>query len=164
MRKLVVLMVLVLSLYAGISEGDKAVEFELKTLDGTQSYKMSDFKGEVVLLNLWASWCGGCKKEMPEFFSLQTRYKSGFKIVTASIDKECNDSINFLKSVEENMGYKTPFISLYDPQKTLAKAYRAKGMPSSYLIDKGGVVRSVMVGSLSHEDIAELIKKIEKLK
>ena len=164
MKKIIILMALALSLYAGIGAGDKAVEFNLKTLDETKSYKMSDFKGEVVLLNLWASWCGGCKKEMPEFFELQKKYTKGFKIVTASIDKNCDDSIDFLKSVESDVGYKTPFISLYDPEKTLAKAYRAKGMPSSYLIDKNGVVRVVMVGSLTHEDMADLIKEIDKLK
>jgi len=164
MKKIVILIALALSLYASIGEGDKAVDFNLKTLDGSKSYKLSDFKGEVILLNLWASWCGGCKKEMPEFFALQKRYKSGFKIVTASIDKNSNDSISLLKSVEDDAGYKTPFISLYDPEKILAKAYRAKGMPSSYLIDKEGTVRAVMVGSLSHDDIADLVKEIDKLK
>lgn len=164
MKKITILMALVLSLYAGVSEGDKAVNFNLKTLDGSKSYKLSDFKGEVVLLNLWASWCGGCKKEMPEFFELQKHYKSGFKIITVSVDKKASKSQDFLNSVEEKVGYKTPFVSLYDPKKTLPKAYGAAGMPSSYLIDKKGVVRAVMVGSLSSDDIEELKHKINKLK
>lgn len=157
-------MALALSLFAGVNVGDKAVDFNLETLDKSASYKLSDFKGDVILLNLWASWCAGCKKEMPEFFELQGQYKSGFKIITASIDKDSSDSLNFMKSVEKEMGYVTPFISLYDPSKSLAKAYRAKGMPSSYLIDKNGIVKLVIVGSLSHEDIAELKIEIDKLK
>ena len=160
MRKILIILALGLSLYA---EVNKAVSFELKTLDATKSYKMSDFKGDVILLNLWASWCSSCKKEMPEFFQLQNRYKTGFKIVTVSIDKNSKNSIDFLKSVESDTGMKTPFISLYDPEKSLAKAYRAKGMPSSYLIDKDGVIQDVMVGSLSHDDIMQLSKKIDKL-
>ena len=164
MKRIIILLALVVSLYAEVGIGNKAIAFDLKTLDGTQSYKMSDFKGELVLLNLWASWCSSCKKEMPEFFELQKKYKTGFKIVTVSIDKNCDNSIDFLKSVESDTGMKTPFISLYDPEKLLAKAYRAKGMPSSYLIDKNGVIQSVMVGSLSHADIIELSKKIDSLK
>ena len=164
MRKIVILMALVFSLYAGIVEGEKAVDFNLQTLDGSKSYKMSDFKGEVVLLNLWASWCGGCKKEMPEFFNLQRDYKSGFKIVTVSVDKKAAKSQKFLRSVEKEIGFKTPFVSLYDPKKTLPKAYGAVAMPSSYLIDKNGVVKLVIVGSLNHDDIQELKQEINKLK
>ncbi|MDF1877725.1 TlpA family protein disulfide reductase [Sulfurimonas sp. SAG-AH-194-L11] len=164
MKKIIILLTLVLSLYAGVGVGDKAIAFELTTLDGKKSFSMSDFKGEVILLNLWASWCGGCKKEMPEFFELQKEHKNGFKIVTVNIDKSCDDAQNFMSSVEEELSYKTPFISLYNPSKSLAKAYGARGMPSSYLIDKNGIVTAVMVGSLSHEDILELEIKIEKLK
>ena len=165
MKKIVLLIALVFNLYAsGISEGDNAYEFNLETLDGKKSFKMSDFKGEVVLLNLWASWCRGCKKEMPEFFELQREYKSGFKIVTVSIDKKPSNSKEFLGCVEDDLGYKTPFISLYDAKKVLPKAYGAVAMPSSYLIDKNGVVRSVIVGSLNSDDIEKLKKDIDKLK
>jgi len=164
MKKIIVLISLAVSLFAGVSEGDKAVDFTLETLDKSKTYKMSDFKGEVILLNLWASWCGGCKKEMPEFFNLQREYKEGFKIVTVSIDNVPEKSTKFLKSVEEEVGFKTPFISLYNPTKSLAKAYGARGMPSSYLIDKEGVVRLVAVGSLNSSDIEELKKEIDKLK
>jgi len=164
MRKIIILMALALSLFAGISVGDKAVEFNLETLDKSKSYTLNDFKGEVILLNLWASWCTGCKKEMPEFFKLQNQYKSGFKILTVSIDKNCADSQNFMKSVEKDVGYSTPFVSLYDPTKSLAKAYGARGMPSSYLIDRNGIVNLVIVGSLSHDDILELKVEIDRLK
>lgn len=164
MKKIITMVLLTLSLSAEVTKGDNAVAFELQTLDATTSYSMDDFKGEVVLVNLWASWCGGCKKEMPEFFTLQQEYKSGFKIVTVSIDKSSSSSQEFLESVEKELGYKRPFIALYDPSKSMPKAYGAKGMPSSYLIDKQGVVRDVIVGSLSHDDIAKLKIKIDKLK
>jgi len=164
MKKIIVLIVLAVSLFGGVSKGDKAVDFKLKTLDASASYKLSDFRGEVVLLNLWASWCGGCKKEMPEFFELQNEYKNGFKIITVNIDKSSADAISFMSSVEKTLSYKTPFVSLYDAKKTVPRKYGARGMPSSYLIDKNGVVQLVMVGSLSHNDIAELKIEIDKLK
>lgn len=164
MKKIIVLISLALSLFAGVSEGDKAVAFNLPTLDNSKNYSMSDFKGEVVLLNLWASWCSGCKEEMPEFFKLQKEYKSGFKIVAVSIDKDAADAKKFLNSVEGEVGFATPFISLHDVSKKLPKAYRAVAMPSSYLIDKNGVIKLVIVGSLNNKEIEELKQEINKLK
>ncbi len=164
MKKIVILIALVLNLFAGVSEGDKALNFKLMTLDGKKIYKLSAFEGNVVLLNMWASWCGGCKKEMPEFFKLQKEYDKGFKIVTVSVDKDPVKSQKFLRSVEKELGYKTPFYTLYDPKKGLPKAYGAMGMPSSYLIDKEGIVRAVITGSLNSDDIEELKDKINDLR
>jgi thiol-disulfide isomerase/thioredoxin len=157
-------MVLSLQLFAGVSEGEKAVAFDLKTLEGSKSYQMDDFKGKVVLLNLWGSWCGGCKKEMPEFFKLQKESDKGFEIVAVSIYNKASESEKFLHSLEGEVGYKTPFLTLHDPDKMLPKAYGAVAMPSSYLIDKEGVVRAVIVGSLDADDIEELKLEINKLK
>jgi thiol-disulfide isomerase/thioredoxin len=164
MKKIILLLVLGLSLYGGVREGDQAVKFDLKSLDQSKSYKMQDFAGDVVLLNLWGSWCSGCKKEMPEFFKLQKEYANGFKIVAVSIDNDAAASEKFLNSLEDELGYKTPFLTLHDPKKLLPKAYGAVAMPSSYLIDKNGVVRAVIVGSLSGDDIEELKQEINKLK
>jgi len=164
MKKVIISALLACSLFGAIGEGEKAADFTLTSLDGTHSRSMADFKGEVVLLNLWASWCDGCKHEMPEFFTLQQAFGSGFKIVTVSIDKKPEASQEFLGSVEDAMGTKTPFVTLYDPKKTLPKAYGAVAMPSSYLIDKNGVVKRVIVGSLDAEGIAALKREIESLK
>ncbi len=164
MKTLLLFLTLGLHLYAGISEGDKAPDFTLKTLEGTKTYTMQNFKGEVVLLNLWASWCKGCKKEMPEFFELQKSYKKSFKIVTVSVDDKASKSQKFLQSVEKKTGIKTPFISLHDSDKSVAKAYQAVAMPSSYLIDKKGIIRLIIVGSLNSEDIEQLKLEINKLK
>ncbi|MDQ7084185.1 MAG: TlpA disulfide reductase family protein [Sulfurovum sp.] len=156
-------MALGLSLYAEVSQGDKAFDFKLKTLDNKKSYTMQSFKGEVVLLNLWASWCKGCKKEMPEFVALQNSYTKGFKLVTVNLDDDPKKAIKFLKSVEKKTGMKNPFISLYDPSKSLAKAYACSAMPSSYLIDKYGKIQNIMVGSLDAHDIEKLKLDINSL-
>ena len=164
MKSLIIAAVLALNLLAAVGEGDRAPDFTLKSLDGAKRYSMADFKGEVVLLNLWASWCDGCKKEMPEFFELQKAYGSGFKIVAVGIDNESNASRKFLESLEADLQYKTPFVALYDPEKSLPKAYGAMGMPSSYLIDKNGVVRQVIIGSLDKDGISELKHAIDALR
>jgi peroxiredoxin len=160
---LLVVIALSIGLFAGVSEGDKALGFNLKSLNG-KSYSMNSFKGKVVLLNLWASWCSGCKKEMPEFYKLQKSMGRNFKIVAVSIDKNSADAKLFLASVNKKTHMKTPFVVLHNPSKSLAKAYKAQAMPSSYLIDKKGIIRAVIVGSLNHNDIVQLKAEIKKLK
>jgi len=164
MKKLLLFFALGLYLHAGISEGSKAPNFTLKTLDGKKTYSLSQLKGQVVLVNLWASWCKGCKKEMPEFFALQKSYKQGFKIVTVSVDDKASKATKFLANVEKHTAMKTPFISLHDKDKRVAKAYECTAMPSSYLIDKKGIIRLVIIGSLNADDIELLKQEINKLK
>jgi len=164
MKKILLFLALGLNLYAGIAEGDKAPDFTLKTLDGKKSQSLHSLKGNVVLLNLWASWCKGCKKEIPEFFELQKSYKQGFKIITVSVDDTAIKSQNFLNSVEKKTTIKTPFITLHDTEKNVAKAYQCAAMPSSYLIDKEGVIKQIIVGSLNADDIKQLKIEINKLK
>jgi len=164
MKTLIIILALIANLAAGVVEGDKAIAFSLKDLEGSKSYTMEDFKGEVVLLNLWASWCSGCKEEMPEFYKLQKQYPKGFKIVAVSIDSDAGKSEEFLASVEEELGMKRPFIVLHDNEKKLPKSYRCIGMPSSYLIDKEGVIRKIIVGSLNSEDIEALRHDIDALR
>ena len=101
---------------------------------------------------------------MPAFFELQKAYGSGFRIVAVGIDNEERASRRFLESVETRLGYKTPFVTVYDPDKRLPRAYGAIGMPSSYLIDRQGVVRRVIVGSLDSDGIAELRHAIDALR
>ena len=164
MKKIILILMLTsLSLFASVGEGDRALDFKLKSLTG-KSYSMHSFKGKVVLLNLWASWCGGCKKEMPEFYKLQKSMGSKFKIVAVTIDKNKSDAKSFLASVNKKTKMKTPFVVLHNPSKSLAKAYQAEGMPSSYLIDKKGIIRAVIIGSLNSGDIEQLKVEIKKLK
>ena len=164
MKILLLLLSLAFTLHAGISEGDKAPNFTLKTLDGKKSQTLKDLQGNVVLVNIWASWCKGCKKEMPEFFKLQKAYKKGFKIVAVSVDDEASKAHNFLHSVEEHTGINVPFIALHDSKKSVAKSYQCAAMPSSYLIDKNGIIKEVIVGSLNADDIEILKREINQLK
>lgn len=163
MKKLLLIVMMNVALFAGLNNGDKAINFNLPTLDNTANYTMKDFQGEVILLNIWASWCAGCKQEMPEFFKLQKSYPKGFKIVAISIDSSARTSSSYLAMMEEEMGYKTPFVALHDLKKDTPKAYGANAMPSSFLIDKNGVIRDIIIGSLNAEDMVELKKEIDSL-
>ena len=160
MKYILLFSLLTFSLCAGVKVGDKAPDFTLKTLDGKKTHTMKDFKGKVVLLNLWASWCKGCKKEMPEFVSLQKHNTKGFELVAVSLDDSKEKAEHFLSTLKQ----KIPFTVLHDSKKHLAKAYSCSAMPSSFLIDKNGVIKQIIIGSLDSNDIKVLQNEINKLK
>jgi len=164
MKPFLLLSILAFSLHAGMSIGDKAYDFTLNSLDGKKRYALHTFKGDVVLVNLWASWCKGCKKEMPAFVALQKSYQKGFRLITVNLDDNPEKAQAFLHSVEKKTGTRIPFTSLYDPNKEVAKMYGCKAMPSSYLIDKEGKIRNIMVGTLHADEIEQLKHEINTLK
>jgi len=157
---MILFFMLTFDLFAGVKVGDKAPEFTLKTLDGKKTHTMKDFKGKVVLLNLWASWCKGCKKEMPAFISLQKNNKKGFALLAVSLDNSKDKAIHFLSTLKQ----KIPFTVLHDSKKNLANAYSCSAMPSSYLIDKNGIIKQVIIGSLDSNDMKVLQDEIHGLK
>lgn len=109
-----------------------APSFALKSLDG-KTVKLSDFKGQVVMINFWASWCGPCREEMPLLEELYSDYrKAGFVLLGITIDEDVADAEGFLK--------KSPvsFPILSDPKGEVADLYNNQAMPSSYFVDRRG--------------------------
>ena len=161
MKKILMLILIALSLSAEAAVGDKVKNFTLPYLyDTSKQMSFNKNKSKVTLINLWASWCGGCKEEMPLFVELQKKYKKNdFKIILSSIDKKQNNSINFLNSVDKER----VLLSLWDKDKILAKEYKAIGMPSSYLIDENLNIVKIFVGSLEESAMKELELEINKL-
>lgn len=117
-----------------------APDFELVDLAG-DLHKLSDYKGRVVFLNFWATWCGPCKKEAP---SLQRLYQSirgeEFELLAISTDKEKNPIGPFVDR------YNLTFPILWDWEQKAAKHYRVAGIPVSLLIDRQGRVASRIMG------------------
>ena len=166
MKKYILSFIFVLSLtafsFAGVRAGQPAPDFNLPDIFTRKTFTMKDFKGKVVLLNLWASWCTGCQAEMPEFYKLQKELQGkDFIIVAVSVDNNKEKAVKFLKEVEERTGIKTPFVVLWDEKKGLAKIYRPRGMPSSYLIDKNGKLKKIFIGSFTSENIGMLKSAIK---
>jgi thiol-disulfide isomerase/thioredoxin len=105
------------------------------------SLKLNDYKGKVVLVDFWATWCGPCQKSMPFFNSLFNELKKdGFEIVAINVDEDQETARQFLQS------HPVVYSTGYDPDGECPKAYEVKAMPSSYLIDKTGKVRYVHLG------------------
>ena len=162
--KLLVSTLLLSSWLCSASIGDKAIDFTLQTVDDKKTHSLSEYKGKVILLNIWASWCKGCKKEMPSFNRLESQVGKGFKLITVSVDDSEMKAKAFLDKVKIQTKKPLGFLALYDATKSVAKAYACQAMPSSYLIDKKGVIQEVIVGSLNDNEIQQLVKKIKTLK
>lgn len=137
----------------------KAPEFTLSGLDG-KTVSLSDFKGRVVFLDFWASWCPPCKKEMPELRKLSDKFPaSDLAIVAVSVDKKKEHANGFISTVP---GASAKFIVLHDPASSVVSQYMAQAMPTSFILDKSGVIRFVHFG-YREEDPAEWVKEIESL-
>jgi thiol-disulfide isomerase/thioredoxin len=119
---------------------------------------MSALRGKVVLLDFWASWCGPCKEELPQLERLKASYADkGVAIVTVNID---NDKANAMKMAHQ---LRITLPVALDPEKTVASKYSPPTMPSSYLIDKTGVVRYVHEGFYGAKDVERFKKELDAL-
>jgi len=102
---------------------------------------LSDFKGKVVLLDFWASWCGPCRASFPWMNKVMTKHQnSGFEVIAINLDQEVALAEEFLSQVPAN------FTILQDENAVMPEAYGLIGMPSSYLIDRKGYLRAVHIG------------------
>ncbi|MBL4712514.1 MAG: TlpA family protein disulfide reductase [Gammaproteobacteria bacterium] len=116
---------------SAFSETQKAPNFSLPGQNKT--INLSQYKGKVVYLDFWASWCGPCKRSFPWMNKLQKQYgRDGFKVVAINLDTSRKDAEEFLTKIPAN------FDIAFDKKGTTAKTYNIKAMPSSFLIDKKG--------------------------
>jgi peroxiredoxin len=117
-----------------------ATEFSLTSLAG-QPVSLSQYKGNVVLVNFWATWCGPCQQEMPLLDQMYKKYKpAGFTLIGVNVDKEA-------PAVKELLTRKpVSFPVLLDPENAVSRAYHVADMPSSVIIDRKGIVRYVHRG------------------
>lgn len=124
-----------------------APDFSLHDLSGKE-VKLSDFRGKVVLLNFFATWCYTCLWEMPEIEVLHDKYKErGFTVVAVSLDLDGPDKV---KEFAEERGLTFPIVM--DPKKEVARRYSLKGPPVSYLIDGNGYVVGLVFGPTNWSD------------
>ena len=117
--------------------GSPAPLFSGTTTTG-EELKLSDYKGRVVLLDFWASWCGPCREEIPFLIDLYNdHHEEGFVILTINIDDEFENAKAFLEALDDQV----PFPVVVDPEKRLPALYEIEAMPTSVFIDKKGIVR-----------------------
>ena len=124
-----------------VEPGQPAPSFSARALDGESMLSLGAYKGKVVFLDFWASWCGPCQTAMPLIESLRNEFSADqFQVLAVNVDQDPAKAREFLS--RRKVGY--PSVS--DPEGRLPSTYGLKTMPTSYLIDRNGVVRAVHAG------------------
>lgn len=123
-------------------KGFHAPDFELETLTG-ETIKLSDLRGQAVLVNLWATWCPPCRAEMQSIETVYNEYKDqGFTVLAVNMTYQ-DDPLEIMPFVKEQ-GLTFPI--LLDITSEMANAYQLKSLPSSYFINRDGTINEVVIG------------------
>lgn len=121
-------------------EGQVAPDFALKSSTG-ENLRLSEYRGNVVMINFWATWCGPCRQEMPLLDQLYARYERvGFSLLGVNIDDDSRRAMQMI----EDLGISFPV--LFDARKEVSKLYEVEAMPVTVLVDREGYVRYVHHG------------------
>jgi cytochrome c biogenesis protein CcmG, thiol:disulfide interchange protein DsbE len=138
-----------------LTVGEAGPAFDLPG-DGASTVKLSSYKGKVIYVDFWASWCGPCKQSFPWLNDMQSKYGSkGFQVLALNVDVNTTDAKNFLNTNPAK------FTIAYDAKGVTPKAYGIKGMPSSVLLDADGKVLFQHTG-FRESDRAQLEKTIQQ--
>src|ERR1051326_2801611 len=121
-----------------VEAGSDAPNFRAKVLGENRYKTLADYKGQVVLLNIWATWCEPCREEIPSLQRLQQAYGSkGLKLVAVSIDDYVNE--DSIRKYTNNFG--VTFEVLHDPTHEIEKIYQVTGYPETFVIGPEGTIR-----------------------
>lgn len=120
--------------------GQQAPDFALKSSTG-ENLRLSEYRGDVVMINFWATWCGPCRQEMPLLDDLYNRYERvGFQLLGVNIDDNSQRALDMMKELGVN------FPVLFDSTKNVSKLYKVNAMPVTVILDREGNVRHVHQG------------------
>lgn len=137
--------------------GKPAPDFTLKTIDG-KVVKLSYFKGQAVLINMWASWCPPCRDEMPGIQTAYEKYKDK-GLVVLGINFTVQDNLADVKSFVEELKLTFPIL-LDETGEVSAGWYGMRALPTSYFVDAHGVIQRIQVGAMLPDKLAEFLDEI----
>lgn len=121
--------------------GSKAPDCELSSINDKQRYNLQQFHGKVLYVDFWSSWCPPCAKSFPFMNELDRDLKdSGLQVIAINLDQTHEDAKTFLAKYPAN------FTVAADENEKCARDFDVKAMPSSYLIDRNGVIRHIHLG------------------
>lgn len=134
-----------------------APDFTLKSNQDGKNLRLEDMRGQVVMLNFWASWCGPCRQEMPLMDDIFKKYeKFGFTIFAVNVDEDSADADRFLRDVP------VTFPILYDNESRISELYGVDAMPTTVMIDRNGNKRFLHRGYKDGYE-KEYVKQVKKL-
>jgi peroxiredoxin len=143
---------------AAVSPGAPAPAFTLAARDGGK-LSLADLKGQVVMINFWATWCGPCRQEMPLLAQLHDKYEPlGFTMIGVNVEPDSAAAVDWLKGVPVS------FPILFDTDSAVAGRFGVEGMPSSVLVDRNGQVRYIHRGYKPGDEAkyADMIRSLVK--
>jgi len=154
-KLLLVLAVGLLAAGCATAEGEKAADFALPSIDGT-TVKLSDYRGKIVILNFWASWCPPCRKELPDFaaFHRENREK-GVAVVGIAVD----EAVPAIKKLVAESGVGYPVV--LGDRKLQADYGGIRAVPTTFVIDKAGTIVKKHLGMMSKADLEAAVKAIK---
>jgi cytochrome c biogenesis protein CcmG, thiol:disulfide interchange protein DsbE len=135
--------------------GSLAPDFTVQ--DSERKVTLSQFRGNVVVLNFWATWCPPCVEELPSLVSMQNRMRDkGVIVLAVSIDVDPDSYHRFLKERNVNL------VTVRDPQQSSSTLYGTFGWPETYIIDRQGVVRRKLIGAVDWDsrEITEFLSRL----
>lgn len=120
--------------------GATAPDFVLKST-AENNLRLSEYRGRVVLINFWATWCGPCRQEMPVLEKLHQKYeRSGLTVLGVNMDEDPRDAREMAKAL------RVSFPVLFDLEKNVSRTYDVDAMPATVLVDRDGTVRYIHRG------------------
>ncbi len=143
---------------ASAAPGGAAPDFTLAARDGSK-VRLADLRGQVVMINFWASWCGPCRQEMPLLGQLQAKYEPlGFTLLGVNVEPDSAAAVAWLKGVP------VAFPILFDTDSSVATRFGVEGMPSTVFVDRNGQVRYVHRGYKPGDEAkyADMIRSLVK--
>ncbi len=140
-----------------VARGVEAPTFTLPLLEGGAPVALEDYRGQVVMLNFWATWCKPCEDEMPAMDRLYRALSpEGFEMLAVSVDEESE----LVAAFRQRLGVSFPI--LLDPAQNVARAYQTTGFPESLLIDQEGMIVERYIGprDWDHATYTERIRRL----
>ncbi|MCK0473801.1 TlpA disulfide reductase family protein [Halalkalibacter sp. APA_J-10(15)] len=141
----------------GNEKGMVMEDFQLPMYEQDEG-QLYDYKGDVIVLNLWASWCKPCRDEMPELMELQADYtEKSLSIVTVNMQKTertLNDAAEFIEEIDLTLPV------FFDEDGELLERLDVRHMPTTYIIDREGEIKQIFMGEVTYEMIEEEIEPL----
>jgi cytochrome c biogenesis protein CcmG/thiol:disulfide interchange protein DsbE len=135
--------------------GSNALDFTIQ--DGQSKVTLSQFRGQVVVLNFWATWCPPCIEEMPSLVEMQRRLKAkGVTVLAVSVDVDESAYRQFVKDHNVNL------LTVRDPDQKSSALYGTFKFPETYIVDRNGVIRRKFIGAVdwTAPEVTDFLSKL----